>query len=112
MVADRPLCDIEWSELHARKLSSGDVNSVQHRVIAVAVNARGRDQRQALGQFQGRMPQLGAPIGLRLVEAMDERIVGHLFEALQRPAARNSAAALVGDRLAHSNKIPLILPIV
>ena len=80
----RPLCDIEWSELHARKLSSGDVNSVRHRVIAVAVNARGRDQRQALGQFQGRMPQLGAPIGLRLVEAIDERILAELLEALQR----------------------------
>jgi hypothetical protein len=88
--SNRPLCDIEWSELHARKLSSGDVNSVQHRVIAVAVDARGRDQRQALGRFQGHMPQLGAPIKLRLVEAIDERIVGHLFEALQgkvRPRA-------------------------
>jgi hypothetical protein len=32
---------------------TGDVNSVRHRVIAVAVNARGRDQGEALGQFQG-----------------------------------------------------------
>lgn len=86
----RPLCDIDWSELHARKLSSGDVNSVQHRVIGVAVDAPERDLRHALGQFQGRMPQLGAPIGLRLVEAIDERTVGHPFEALQgkgRPRA-------------------------
>ena len=72
-VGSRQLCDIEWSELHARKLSSGDVNSVQHPVIAVAVQARGRDQRgQTLDQLQRCQPQLGTPIGLRLVEALHE----------------------------------------
>jgi len=66
-------------------LSSGDVNSVQQPVIAVAVQARGRDQRgQTLDQLQRCQPQLGTPIGLRLVEAIDERILAELLEALQR----------------------------
>ena len=42
----------------------------QHPVIAVGVQARGRDERgQTLDQFQGREPQLGAPIGLGPGEA-------------------------------------------
>jgi len=93
----RPLCDIEWSEFHARKLSSGDVNSVQHPVIAVPVQSRGRDQRgQTLDQLQRCQPQLGTPIGLRLVEAIDECILAELLEALQRngrPRAQPLASA-------------------
>jgi len=54
-------------------------------VIAVAVQARGRDQRgQTLDQLQRCQPQLGTPIGLRLVEAIDERTLAELLEALQR----------------------------
>ena len=56
----------------------------QHAVIAVAVDARGRDQRgQPLDQLQGRQAQLGAPIGLGLGEAIDELIVADLLEPLQ-----------------------------
>ena len=36
----RPLCDIEWSELHAGKLSSGGVNSVQHCVSVLYLQTR------------------------------------------------------------------------
>ena len=82
-VRTRPLCDIDWSELHARKPSSGDVNSVQRPVIAV--RARGRDQRgQTLDQLQGCQPQLGTPTGLRLVEAIDERILAKLLPNVLR----------------------------
>jgi len=81
----KPLCDIEWSELLARKLSSGDVNSVQRPVRAVVVQARVRDRcGQTLDQLRRGQPQLGAPIGLRLVEPIDERILAELLEALQR----------------------------
>lgn len=78
------------------------MTSVQHPVIAVAVQARGRDQRgQTLDQLQRCQPQLGTPIGLRLIEAIDERILAELLEALQRQraAARNSAAAVPGRRV-------------
>jgi hypothetical protein len=54
-------------------------------VIALAVQARGRDQRgQTLDQLQRCQPQPGTLIGLRLIEAIDERIVAELLEALQR----------------------------
>jgi hypothetical protein len=50
----------------------------------VAVQARRRDQcGQTLDQFQGREAQLGAPIGQRLGEAIDELVLAELLEALQ-----------------------------
>jgi hypothetical protein len=53
-------------------------------VIAVAVQARGRDQRgQPLDQLQGCEVQLRAPVGLGLGEAIDELVVGELLEPLQ-----------------------------
>jgi hypothetical protein len=61
----------------------------QHAVVAVAVQAWGRDQcGQALDQLQGRQPQLGAPIGLGLGEAIDELVVSDLLEALQGEGGR------------------------
>jgi hypothetical protein len=62
-------------------------------VIAVAVDARGRDQRgQPLDQFQGREPQLGMPIGLRPGEAIDELLVTDLFQPLQREKRTRAVA--------------------
>jgi hypothetical protein len=58
------------------------------------MNARGRDERQALSQFQGRMPLLSGPIELRRVKAIDERIVGHLLEALQAQSALRDSSKL------------------
>ena len=56
----------------------------QHPVIAVTVQARGRDQcGQPLDQFQGREAQFGTPIGLGLIEAIDELVVTELLEPLQ-----------------------------
>ena len=53
-------------------------------MIAVAVQARGRDQRsRTVAEFQRREAQLGAPIGLGPGEAIDELVVGELLEALQ-----------------------------
>jgi hypothetical protein len=67
--------------------------SSQHAVIAVAVQAWGRDQcGQTLDQFQGREAQLGAPIGLGLGEAIDELVVGELLEPLQREGRASTIA--------------------
>jgi hypothetical protein len=58
--------------------------SSQHAVIAVAVQAWGRDQcGQTLDQFHGREAQLGAPIGLGPGQAIDELVVTDLLEPLQ-----------------------------
>jgi hypothetical protein len=62
-------------------------------VIAVAMNARGRDWcGQALEQFQRCQAQLRAAIGLRLVEAIDELLVAGLFEPLQREGRASAIA--------------------
>ena len=56
---------------------------------AVAVQTRGWDQRgQALDQLQGRKPQLGAPIGQRLGEAIDELVLAELLDPLQGEGGR------------------------
>jgi len=72
----------------------------QHPVIALAVRARGRDQRgQPLEQFQRRQPQLRAAIELGLGKTIDELVVSDLLEQLQREGPpRASCAAAVPDR--------------
>jgi hypothetical protein len=65
----------------------------QHPVVAVAMQARGRDQRgQPLDQFRGREAQLGAPIRLGLGGAIDELVVAELLEALQRKRRARAVA--------------------
>jgi hypothetical protein len=62
-------------------------------MIAVAMDARGRDQRgQPLEQFQGTQPQLGAPVRLGLGEAIDELLVAGLLEPLQRKGRARAVA--------------------
>jgi hypothetical protein len=58
-------------------------------VIAVAVDARGWDQRsQTLDQFQGGQAQLGASIGLQLGKRIYELVVSDLLEPRQGEGGR------------------------
>ncbi len=76
-------------------MARGDLRALwrvrcQHPVVAVTVQARGRDQcGQALDQFQGRGALFGASIGLGLGEAIDELVVS--------AGATNSARASCGS---------------
>ena len=61
----------------------------QHPVVAVAVDARGRDQRgQPVDQLQRREAQLAASSGLRPGQAIDELVVSSLLEPLQAKGGR------------------------
>ena len=65
----------------------------QHPVVAVAADALGRDQRgQPLDQFQGRVAQLGAPIGLGSGKAINDLAVRQLLEPLQRKGRARAIA--------------------
>ena len=67
-------------------------------MIAVAVQARGRDERgQTLDQFQGREPQLGAPIRLGPGEAIDELVVGGFVVAKDAAQIAGAISTLVSD---------------
>ena len=85
----------------AMRLGRAAGNWVQHPVTAVAVQARGRDQRgQPLDELQGREAQLRAAIGLGLGKTIDELVVSDLLEQLQReaPPRASCAAAVPGRR--------------
>jgi hypothetical protein len=89
-------------------------------VIAVAKNARGRDQRgQAIEQFQRCQAQLRAAIGLRLVEAIDDLLVAGLLEPLQsrgRPRAvaqqplQSGAVSAVDAHRSIQGETPAVIP--